>query len=171
MGPFPRSSKGFTYLPVVADWFTKYTLLCPMCDATAPNVKFLEHQVFLAYGVPQYIICDNGPQFACKVFRKLTEAYQVQKIWFSPRHAAQCNFVERYNKTVGQAIRSYIVEQKDWDEELSKIQHAINTAVHEVHHFSPPFLLFGRHESTMALLVVPQIQNYFQLTGMIMLET
>lgn len=35
MGPFPRSPKGFTYLLVVTDWFTKYKILSPMHDATA----------------------------------------------------------------------------------------------------------------------------------------
>lgn len=146
MGPFPRSPKGFKHLLVVADWFSKYTVLCPMREATANCiVKFLEHQVFLVYGVPQFIICDNGQQFAGKTFKKLVDLYQVQKIWFSPRYAAQCNFVERNNKTIGQAIRSYLTEHKNWDSELSKIQFAINTSVHEVHNFSPSFLNFARH--------------------------
>ncbi|KAJ8928224.1 hypothetical protein NQ314_019231 [Rhamnusium bicolor] len=61
MGPFPRSPKGYSYLLVVGDWFTKYTLLHPMRQATAPSiVKFMESQVFLTYGVPQFILCDNG---------------------------------------------------------------------------------------------------------------
>lgn len=146
MEPLSRSPRGFSYLLVVADWFSKYTLLCPMRDATANNVvKFLENQMFLVYGVPQFIICDNGPQFAGKTFKKLAETYRVQKIWFSPRYAAQCNFVERNNKTVGQAIRSYLDEHKNWDKELSKIQFAINSAVHEVHGFPPTYLGFARH--------------------------
>ncbi|KAJ8975115.1 hypothetical protein NQ317_000957 [Molorchus minor] len=146
MGPFPRSSKGNCYLLVVGDWFSKYTLLHPMRQATAQNVvKFIENHVFLAFGVPQFIICDNGTQFAGRVFKKLADTYQVQKIWFSPRYAAQCNFVERNNKTVGTAIRCYVEEHKDWDQELSKIQHAINTAKHEVTGYSPAFLVFGRH--------------------------
>lgn len=146
MGPFPRSSKGNCYLLVVGDWFTKYTLLHPMRQATAQNiVKFIENQVFLAFGVPQFIVCDNGTQFAGRIFKKLADTYQVQKIWFSARYAAQCNFVERNNQTVGTAIRSYVEEHKDWDQELHKIQHAINTAKHEVTGFTPSFLAFGRH--------------------------
>lgn len=146
MGPFPRSPRGFAYLLVVADFFTKYTLLCPMRSATAVNiVRFLENQVFLVHGVPQFIICDNGQQFAGKTFKKLVDTYEVQKIWFTPRYSAQCNFVERNNKTIGQAIRCYVDEHRNWDAELSKIQQAINTAFHEVHNYSPAFLNFGRH--------------------------
>lgn len=146
MGPFPRSPRGFCYLLVVADFFSKYTILCPMRDATANNVvKFLEHQIFLVYGVPQFVICDNGPQFAGKTFKKLAQTYKVQKIWYTPRYAAQCNFVERNNKTIGQAIRCYLNEHKDWDRELSKIQFAINSAIHEVHNYAPSYLVFARH--------------------------
>lgn len=64
MGPFPRSSKGNSYLLVIGDWFTKYTLPYPMRQATAKSiVKFIENQVFLVFGVPQFIICDNGIQY------------------------------------------------------------------------------------------------------------
>lgn len=146
MGPFPRSSNSNAYLLVVADWLTKYTLLHPMRKATAQNVvKFMENAVFLTFGVPQLILCDNGTQFAGSVFKKLADQYQVQKIWYTPRYSPQCNFVERTNKTIGTAIRCYIKEHKDWDKELTKIQHALNTAKHEVTGFTPSYLNFGRH--------------------------
>lgn len=146
MGPFPRSSNSNTYLLVVADWLTKYTLLHPMKKATAKSVvKFMENGVFLTFGVPQFILCDNGTQFAGSQFKKLAEEYKVQKIWYTPRYSPQCNFVERTNKTIGTAIRCYIKEHKAWDKELPKIQHAINTAKHEVTGFTPAYLNFGRH--------------------------
>lgn len=125
-----------------------------MRQATAQNiVKFMKTQVFLIFGVPQYIICYNGTQFAGRIFKKLADKYKVQKIWYSARYSAQCNFVERNNQTVGTAIRSYIQEHKQWDLELSEIQQAINTAKHEVTGFSPAFLMFGRH--------VPLSGNYY----------
>lgn len=146
MGPFPRSAKGNSYLLVVGDWFSKFTLLFPMRNATAPSIiKFMEDQVFLVYGVPQYIIADNGTQFAGHVFKNFVDKYRVQKIWFTPRYSPQCNFVERNNQTVGRAIRSYVERHQDWDKELPKIQHAINTAKHESTGYSPCYLNFGRH--------------------------
>lgn len=69
----------------------------------------MENDVFLVYGVPQIIICDNGTQFVGKVFKNLVEKYNVQKIWLNAKYHPQCNFVERSNKTVGTAIRSYIL--------------------------------------------------------------
>ncbi len=103
-----------------------------------------KNSIFLVYGVPQIIICDNGTQFAGKTFKHLTDQYKI-KIWFTPRYSSQCNFVERTNKTVGTAIRCYIKEHKDWDAELPKIQFAVNTAKHEVHNLTPSLLVFGRY--------------------------
>ncbi|XP_030757810.1 uncharacterized protein LOC115883593 [Sitophilus oryzae] len=146
MGPFPRSKKGHKWLLVVGDWFSKYVLLCPLRSSKSPYiVKYLENEVFLTYGVPQHIICDNGPQFVAKEFRDLAKKYQVQKIWYNAVYSPQCNFVERMNKTVGTAIRTYVKQHTDWDVQLSNIQFALNTSKHEVTGFSPSFLVFGRH--------------------------
>lgn len=167
MGPFPRSSKGYTHLLVVGDWFTKYTLLHPMRKASAQNiVQFIENEVFLVFGVCQFVLCDNGTQFAGTIFKKLMNEYQVQKIWFTPRYSPQCNFIERTNRTIGTGIRCYVRAHKDWDKDLHKIQQAVNTAKHEVTGFTPSFLNFGRHvplsgkfygvvESTADLEIVP----------------
>lgn len=146
VGPFPRSTRGFTHMLTVTDWFTKYTLVHPLRQATAPNiVKFIESDVFLIFGVCQFVICDNGSQFAGHIFKQLMDKYQVQKIWFTPRYAAQCSFVERYNATLETALRCYVKEHKDWDKELAKVRQALNTAKHEVTGFSPSFLNFGRY--------------------------
>lgn len=146
MGPFPRSSQGNSYLLVAADWFTKYTLLCPMRKANAAKiVNFLENEIFLVYGVPQVIICDNGTEFNNNSLKKLVQKYDIQKIWYNAKYHPQCNFVERINKTVGTAIRSYIKEnQRLWDQHVSEIQYAVNTAKHEATGYAPVYLNFGR---------------------------
>ncbi|EEZ97618.1 Retrovirus-related Pol polyprotein from transposon gypsy-like Protein [Tribolium castaneum] len=146
MGPFPRSKKGNSYLLAITDWLTKYVVLHPLRQATAaPIVRFIEDEIFLVYGVPQIIICDNGTQFAGKTMKALAKNYQVQKLWFTARYHPQANPVERTNRTIGKAIRSYIKENhRDWDINIAKIGYAIRTAVHEVTGHSPVFLNFGR---------------------------
>lgn len=146
MGPLPRSTAGHCYLLVVTDWLTKYVLLHPLRQATAVSVaRFMENQVFLVYGVPQFIICDNGTQFAGTIFKKLANDYKVQKIWFNARYHPQVNPTERVNATLGPAIRSYINDNhRVWDKNIHKIAFAIRTAIHEVTGYSPAFLNFGR---------------------------
>lgn len=146
MGPFPRSKKGNKWLLVVGDWFSKYVLLCSLRSSKSSHItNFLEKNVFLTYGVPQFIICDNGPQFISREFKNLAKKYQVQKICYNAVYSPQCNFVERINKTVGTAIRSYISKHDTWDVELEKIQFALNTSRHEITNHTPAFLVFARH--------------------------
>lgn len=146
IGPFPLSKRRNRWILVISDWFSKFTLLFPLRNAKATNIeKIVENDVFLMFGVPQFIICDNGAQFSGKTFKNLCKKYNVEKIWFNPVYSPHCNFVERNNRTIETAIRCYVEDHQDWDLELSKIRQAINTAKHEVTNFSPSFLVFGRH--------------------------
>jgi hypothetical protein len=146
MGPFPRSSRGNTTLLVISDWFTKFVMVHPLRRATATSiVRFLEEQIFLIYGVPQILMCDNGPQFTSAAFKKLMDTYKVQKIWYNANYHAQVNPVERVNRVIGTALRSYVNgNHKAWDEKIHHIGHAIRTAVHEVTGYTPSFLNFAR---------------------------
>lgn len=145
MGPFPRSKKGHKWLVVVGDWFTKYNILYPLRSAKAHFIEdFLENKVFLVYGVPELIICDNATNFSGHIFKNLCKKYEV-RVWYNAVYSPQCNFVERANKTIGTAIRSYIATHDTWDEELTKIQFALNTAKHEITGHTPSFLNFARH--------------------------
>lgn len=146
MGPFPRSSRGNKFLLVVSDWFSKMSFLHPVRQAVSSSVtKFMENSIFLMFGVPQFIVCDNGKQFVSNEFKSLARKYGVQKIQYNALYHPQCNFAERVNKTVGTAIRSYIKEHKDWDKYLPELQYALNSATHEVTGYSPFFLNFGRN--------------------------
>jgi hypothetical protein len=146
IGPLPTSTKGYSYLLVIVDWFTKYVVLFPLRKATSSKVtECIENGIFLVYGVPQFILVDNGKQFVGNEFVKTCENYKVQKIWFTAKYHPQSNPVERYNRTVGTAIRSYVKgAHKKWDAEVARIGYAIRTAVNEVTGFSPAFLNFGR---------------------------
>lgn len=146
IGPLPRSNKGNSVLLVVTDWFTKFVQVQPLRKATAQAiVKFLENEVFLMFGVPQIVMCDNGPQFVGGVFQKLMEKYKVQKVWYNASYHPQVNPVERTNRVIGTAIRSYVKDNhRLWDEEIYRIAHALRNAVHEVTGHTPSFLNFGR---------------------------
>lgn len=147
MGPLPRSRKGNTQLLVVCDWFTKFVLVQPLAKATASSVvKFLENQVFLLFGVPQIIMCDNGSQFTSKEFKNLLGEYKVRHLWYNARYHAQVNPTERVNKVIGTALAAQIrSDHRLWDVNIQKVAQAIRTANHDVTGFSPAFLTFGRN--------------------------
>lgn len=145
MGPFPISSKRNRFLLVVADIFTKFVLFFPLTTATSAAVtRHIENDVFLLFGVPQYIICDNGKQFISESFRKMVGSY-ASKIVFNAYYHPQANPTERVNRVIKTMISSYVEKnQREWDKHIGKLGFAIRTAVHEVTGYSPAYLNFGR---------------------------
>lgn len=53
---------------------------------------------------------DNGKQFTSDKFVALVKKYSIPKIWYNSKFHPQVNFVERTNRTVKTAIRSYLTE-------------------------------------------------------------
>lgn len=145
MGPFPRSSKGFKYLLVISDTFTKFTLLFPLRAATAASVaRHLLDDVFMVYGVPKYLICDNGSEFIGSPVKRLAEEYRVKLLLNASRHP-QANPTERTNRTIISMLRAYIKDNhRLWDQDLSKLGFALRSAVSEATGFTPAYLTFGR---------------------------
>lgn len=149
MGPFPRTGNQNTCLLVVTDIFSKFSLLKPLRHSKSNLlIKFLEENVFLKFGVPEFIISDNGPAFKSKAYLKFCEDYDVTP-WKSAVYHAQNNPVERVNLSIGSAIRSYIGKNhRDWDKNIAKIGCALRTAEHGTTKFTPFYLNYGFQMST-----------------------
>lgn len=146
MGPFPRSTKGNRFLLVVCDWFTKYSCLFPLRDATAKKiVEIVENRIFLEYGVSEIIVADNGKVFTGNEWQNLIRKYNVNKMWYNTYYHPQNNFTERTNKVIGAALRSYVGDNhKKWDKNLPEIQVALRTAVNAVTGYTPFYLNYAR---------------------------
>lgn len=145
MGPFPRSTNGYSYLLVISDYFSKFVLLQPFRTAHAKSlVKFLEDQIFLVFGVPQFLVCDNGPQMRSNLVRSLCDKYH-STLSFTPNYYPRADPVERYNRIIKTMIRSYIKDDhRKWDEHLSAIGCAIRSSRSETTGCTPHFINFGR---------------------------
>ena len=149
IGPFPRSTKGFCYMLVVVDVFSKFCQIFPLRSASSKlTVSCLENKVFLSFGVPEVLICDNGTHFTSADFAKLMNLYKV-KVWYTPRYHPQANSTEAANKTIETCIRMYIKESHNqWDKHLPQICCAMNSAIHSSTKSTPYFVLFGQQMVT-----------------------
>lgn len=146
VGPFPRSKNGFAYLLVAVDGFSKFVHVHPMRTATAKGtIRFLEHSIFLIFGVPDKVVSDNGSQFVSREYKQFLNAYNVEATYVS-RYHPQANSAEAANKTIGNAIRSYVKEDhREWDRQIAKIACALNTSLHSSTSTSPYYANFGCH--------------------------
>ena len=145
VGPLPRSSKGYGFILVISDCFTKFSCLFPLRRATAAAVcRVVEDEIFLVYGTPQYIISDNGVQFRSKEFGSLCEQYRTKILFNAPYHP-QANPAERVNRVLKTMIASYVADNhRKWDTLLPKVGCAMRTSKHEVIGHTPFYANFGR---------------------------
>lgn len=146
VGPLPRSSKGNKYILVVSDFFSKYVHLVPLRSATSQAlVRHVEDDIFLVFGVPRFLICDNGTQMRSREFRHLCDSYDV-KILFTALYNPRADPVERVNRVIKTMISSYVkTDHRKWDQNLAAFGCALRVAKHETIGYSPFFVNFGRH--------------------------
>lgn len=103
----------------------------------------LKDQWFYRNSVPEIIITDNGSVFTSKVFKDLLDHFRI-KHWLNSRYHSQANPVERVNRTINSAIRTYVREdQRMWDTKLSEIEMILNTSKHTSTGFTPYFITHG----------------------------
>lgn len=145
MGPLPRSLKGNSYVLVVTDYLSKFSLIFPLRTSSAEVVtRKIEEEVFLVFGVPRIIICDNGPQYRSTRFQKLAEQYAC-KIKYTANYHPRANPTERVNRTIKTMLAMYVKDnQRVWDQNIHKIACAIRSSRHETTKLTPYFVNFGR---------------------------
>lgn len=143
IGPLPRSTKGFQYILVICDYFSKFILTFPLRTATASAVTKLVEETFLLFGVPEFIRSDNGVQYKSREFKKLLEEYNVKPLT-NPLYHPEVNFTERFNRVIKNMISCYIKDNhKKWDEHLAKLTCAYRTSKSEVTEHTPYYINFG----------------------------
>ena len=59
---------------------------------------------FSKYGIPELLITDNGPQYACNEFKEFTEKYDFKHTTSSPHFPQSNGQAERTVQTVKQLL-------------------------------------------------------------------
>ncbi|XP_060073920.1 uncharacterized protein K02A2.6-like [Ylistrum balloti] len=91
--------RGQHYL-VSVDHYSKWPELAKLDNLTSSNtIPYLKGQI-ARYGIPDRIISDNGPQFACEEFTKFCKDYGIEHRTSSPRFPQANGQAERTVQTV-----------------------------------------------------------------------
>ena len=111
------------------------------CTAT----ETLRNGYFELFGVPAYLISDQGKAFTGHIITHLCELYGVQKLRTSPYHAQTNGQVEHMNQMIICMIGKLEEDKKAcWSEHLPQLLLAYNATHSAVTRYSPYYLLFGR---------------------------
>ena len=99
-GPF----RGKMFLLLI-DAHSKWPEIFEMASTTSGSTIAMLRRVFAAYGLPEHLVSDNGPQFTSTEFREFLRSNGVKHIRTAPYHPASNGAVERLVQTFKQAMK------------------------------------------------------------------
>ena len=71
VGPFPKAVGNKSYLLVNTDYFTKWVKAEPLANIRDVDAKkFIWKNIVTRFGIPHFLILNNGIQFDSKSFRR-----------------------------------------------------------------------------------------------------
>jgi transposase InsO family protein len=123
LGPFPRAVRGFWYLYITIDKFTKWLEATPMVKINKQSLVRFIKSIVCRFGVLNRIITDNGSQFTSSTFQGYCEDLVIQICYASIAHPKSNGQVERANAEIlkGLKTRTYDYLKKNgakWIDQL-----------------------------------------------------
>lgn len=157
----PNSVEGHKYILSISCDLTKYVIMIPTFDSTALTAaKTIVEEVCLVYNFPKTIVSDNGPAFVSEIFKQMSKLLDIKHIKTYPYHPQSNGAIERYHRSLGQYIRSYVQKnQANWHKYLPFFVFTHNTTVHSTTGFAPHTLVFG-FDLQIPIKVKSSRQNY-----------
>ena len=158
LGPLPKTPRGNEYVLMMVDQFTKWMGCVPLPSQTAEvTAKAAVDGFFSRFGYPFQIFTDRGRNFGSNLFTAICEALEIHKARITPYRPSANGQVERYNRTLMDAVRCYIKDSQDqWDLHLQQIAGALRRSVNRNTGYTANWLMLGREVNTPAYLMFPQ---------------
>ena len=153
---------------VLQDHFSKYVFAYVVKDQTACTAtETLRNGYFGLFGVPAYLISDQGKAFTGHIITHLCDLYGVQKLRTSPYHAQTNGQVEGMNQTIICMIGKLEEDKKAcWSEHLLELLLVYNATCSTVTGYSPYYLLFGRRSRIPVDYLFPTLHDLPDQTKM-----
>jgi hypothetical protein len=146
IGPLPKTKTWNKYILVVVDHYSKRCETKAMANHGAKIVaKFLEDDVISRYGIPKFVLTDNGGEWAAE-FDVMCKDYSIQHQHTAPQWP-QCNgMAERLIKIIKHGITILVATPENidcWDEHQAKVMFGYRCGIQASTKFSPFMILTG----------------------------
>ena len=150
MGPFTKTVDDNEYCLVLVDVHTRFTIIRPLKTKEAGEVAQCLFGIFCEWGFPKVMQTDHGNEFDNLVLENICKFASIDKRLIAYYNPKANGMVER---VIGNAkkVLSKVLESRvlDWDKEISFVQYAINSSIHDVHKISPFHALFGKDSNSL----------------------
>lgn len=131
---------------MMVESFTKWVECVPLPSQTAEVTARAAINEFLSrFGYPYEVFTDQGRNFESELFRKMCEILWIHKTRTTSYRPSGNGQVERYNRTLMDAVRCYIDGcPKRWDQYLGPLAGALRSAINRHTGYTANKLMLGR---------------------------
>ena len=98
MQQFSKWNKGYKYLLMVIDVFSKYGWIVPLKDKRGETVMMSYKTIFKEGRIPKYLWTDKGKEFYNKHMKDLLNKHNIKL--YSTENEEKSSVVERWNRTI-----------------------------------------------------------------------
>ena len=108
---YSRTNKGFKYILMIIDVFSKYGWAVPLKNKTGAEIVRAFSEIWTSgQKPPKYLWTDKGKEFDNKLFRKLLEKKNVHMYW--TENEEKSSVVERWNRTIKSKMWKYFTKNR-----------------------------------------------------------
>ena len=156
-GHLPLTKNKNKDILMMVNQFIKWVACIPLPNQSAEETaRAAVNEFFSRFGCPLQIFTDRGTNFESKLFKQLCECLKIHKARTTPFHPASNGQVERYNRTLMDAVRCFVSKTPThWDEYLPQLAGALRSAVNRSTGYTANMLMLGREVNVPADLVFP----------------
>lgn len=145
VGPLKETMRRNKYIIVAIDYFTKWPESTAVKEATAQEVvEFIWKDIICRHGCPKKIISDRGTHFNNQLMEDLMKRMGINHRLSTPYHPETNGLVERFNKTLCQALAK--LGEDDWDLHIPSVLYAYRTKRNKSTKMKPFYIVYGRQD-------------------------
>lgn len=109
MQKYSKWNKGYKYLPMVLDTFSKYGWIKPLRDKRGETVTQAFNEIFLDDRKQQYLWVDKGKEFYNKNMQDLLQKYDIHM--YSTHNEEMSSICERWNTTIKKMWKQFDIQR------------------------------------------------------------
>ena len=134
----PENNRGYRYVLVTIDNFSKYGWTIPLKNKNAQTIKdSFENILTNSKRKPNLIESDRGKEFYNNIFQDFLNKNNIKL--YSRNSSYGAVFAERFNRTIRDLLKKIVFEQGDakWIDILPTITKQYNNRIHSSTKFTP----------------------------------
>ena len=127
----PKNNKGYRYILVVIDNFSKFGWTIPLKNKFSQSIKDAFSEIIKSSNrKPNLLETDDGKEYVNKIFNEFLNNNKIKR--YSRYTDKGAVFAERFNKTIRNLLKKPVFEKvrADWLSELPSVIEQYNNTIH-----------------------------------------